>query len=179
MLNASAASRARSSGLTPAQAPDLLEDSVVVGRVGDGRHPGGIAGRRAEQGSATDVDHLDGVGQPDELRSDLRRERRDVDDDEVDETDPVGLEVGELFRDVATGEDPGVDGRMERLDLAADERRDGGDVGDAVDLDALAGQELAGPVRGDELDAEVRQTTRECGDTVRDPRRTTALARGA
>ena len=55
--------------------------------------------------------------------TDLGRERLDVDDDEVEQLEALVGELLELLGDVATGEDAGVDRRVERADLAADERR--------------------------------------------------------
>ena len=57
---------------------------------------------------------------PDELDPDRRRERLDVDDDEVDQADALRLELGHLLGHVAAGEDAGVDRVVEGLDLAAD-----------------------------------------------------------
>ena len=100
----------------------LADDGRVVRRVGGRRDPGRVAGGRAEQRRATDVDHLDGLVEPDELDPDGRGERLDVDDDEVDEADALAVQLGQLLRLVAAGEDAGVDRVVERLDLAADGR---------------------------------------------------------
>ena len=98
------------------------EAGVVVG-ARDRGDAGGVPGGCAEEGCSTHVDHLDRLVDADEPGTDRRGERRDVDDDDVDQPDRVRLELAQLFGDVATGEDPGVDRGVERLDLAADERR--------------------------------------------------------
>ena len=129
-----------------------------------GGHAGRVAGRRAEERRAADVDHLDRLVDADQLRPDLRRERLDVDDDEVDQADAVLDELRQLRGDVAPGEDPGVDRRVERLDLAADQGRDAGQLGDRPDLDAVGGEVLAGAVGGEDLDAEAEEVAGEPGD---------------
>ena len=110
---------------------------------------------------------------------DGRRERLDVDDDDVDQADLLRLELGELLGDVAPGEDPGVDGGMERLDLAADEWRHVGQLRDRRDLDAVAGEVLARPVGREDLDAEGEQVSGEGRRSRRGWRPTAGLAPGA
>ena len=148
---------------------ELGEDLGVVLRAadrGDGRR---IPRRCAEERRAADVDHLDRPIDPDERPPDLGAERPDVDDDEVDRLDALALQLVELVGLVAPREDPGVDGVVERLDLAVEHRRDAGQLGDGLDLDAVLGEVLAGPVGGEELDLERLQASRERGDPV--PRR--------
>jgi len=64
----------------------------------------------------------------------------------------VGLQFIQLGGNVAPGEDPGVDRRVECLDLAAHERRYGGQFRDAAHLNPFRGEMLAGAVGGDDLD---------------------------
>ena len=61
---------------------------------------------------------------------------------------------------------PGVDRGVERLDLAADERRHGRQVGDGRDLDAVGGEVLTGAVGGEQLDAERLEVPRESRDPL-------------
>jgi hypothetical protein len=75
-------------------------------------------------------------------------------------------QLGELLGLVAPREDAGVDGRMERLDLAADQRRDAREVADGADLDALRREVIASPVGRVDLDAEVEQAPGERGDAL-------------
>ena len=98
MLNASAASCARVSGADVAELAQLRDDPLVLRRVRGGRDPGRVARGRAEQRRPADVDHLDRLVEPDELDADRRRERLDVDDDEVDRDDALRLELGHLAR---------------------------------------------------------------------------------
>ena len=166
MLNASAASLARVSGLTTPSSRSSAVTCGVVRRVGDRRDPGRVAGRRAEERGAPDVDHLDRLVEPDELDADRRGERLDVDDDDVDEADPLRLELLELGGDVAPGEDAGVDRVVEGLDLSADVGFALGQLGDRRDRHALGGEVLAGAVGGVDLDADVEEVARERGDAV-------------
>ena len=137
-----------------------------MGRIGDRGHGGVVAGGRAEEGHAADVDHLDHLGQGHLPGADLGRERLDVDDHDVDRADALGGQLLELGGVVAAGQDPGVDGRVEGLDLAADEGRDVGQVRDGVDLDAVLGEVVAGAVGGVDLDPEGLQLSRERADAV-------------
>ena len=153
-------------GRDRAELAQLGCDDRVVGRVGDRRHPGGVARRGAEERRATDVDHLDRLVEPDDLDPDRRRERLDVDDHHVDQADPLGAQLLELGRDVAPGQDPGVDRVVEGLDLAADIGLALGQVGDGRDRDALAGEELARAVRGKHFDIEIEEVSRERDDAI-------------
>ena len=78
----------------------------------------------------------------------------------------VRLELAQLLRYVAPGEDPRVDRRMERLDLAADERRHARQFRDGADFDAVPGEMLAGAVGGEDFHAEPEQVTGQSGDSV-------------
>ena len=72
----------------------------------------------------------------------------------------------QLVRHVAAGEDARVDRRVECPDLAADEGRDGGQVADRRRLDAVRREVLARAVRGEDLDAQLLELTRESGDSL-------------
>ena len=129
-------------------------------RVADRDDAGRVARAGAEERRAGDVDHLDRLVDADVAATDLGRERLDVDDDEVEQLEAVVGELVELLGDVAAGEDAGVDRRMERPDLAADERRHLGQVGDGGDLDPVRGEVLAGPVGREHLDARAAASSR-------------------
>ena len=103
---------------------------------------------------------------PDELDADGRRERLDVHDHEVDRGDALGLELRHLGGDVAAREDPGVDRVVEGLDLAADRRLALGQVRDRCDVDAFAGEVLAGAIGREDLDVEGEQVAGKSRDPV-------------
>ena len=152
-----------------ADEPELAQlggDLRVVGRIGDGRDPGRIARRGTEQRRPADVDHLDRLVEPDELHADRRGERLDVDDDEVDQPDPLRPQLLELGGHVATGEDPGVDRVVEGLDLAADVRLALRQLRDGGDIDALGREVVARAVGRIDLDPDVEQVAREGGDPI-------------
>ena len=153
-------------GAHGAELAQLGDDPRIVGGVGDRGDPGGVAGGRAEQRRAADVDHLDRLVEPDQLDADRRRERLDVDDHEVDQPDPLRAQLLELGGDVAAGQDPGVDRVMERLDLAADVGLALGQLGDRIDLDTLAGEMVTGALGRVDLDVEREEIARERGDAV-------------
>jgi hypothetical protein len=144
----------------------LLDDPRIVGGLGHGRHPGSVPCRRAEQRCATNIDQLDGLIDPDNPAPDLGCERGHVHDHDVDGADALLLELGELARNVAPGEDPGVDGRVERLDLAADEGRNLGQLRHGGDLDAIGREVLARPVGREDVDAQLAQLAGEDRDPV-------------
>jgi hypothetical protein len=137
-----------------AERAHLLEQRRVVAGRRHGDDPGGVPGGGAQERSAGDVDQLDRLVDADVRPADLGRERLHVDDDEVDRADAVLRELEQLLIAVAARQDPRVDRRVERPDLAADERRDLGQVGDRRRLDAIRGKVLAGSVGGDDLDPE-------------------------
>ena len=166
MLNASAASLARSLGAHGAEFAELGGDLLVVARVGDRGDPRRVARGRAEEGRPRDIDHLDRLVEPDELDADGRRERLDVDDHEIDQADALGLQLLDLGRDVAPGEDAGIDRVVEGLDLAADIGFALGQGGDRIDLDAFRGQRIARAIGGVDLDPEPEQVAGEFDDAV-------------
>ncbi len=81
-------------------------------------------------------------------------------------TMPWRLELGHLGRDVAAGQDPGIDRVVEGLDLAADRRLPLGQVRDRRDVDAFAGEVLPRAVGREDLDVEGEQVAREGGDPI-------------
>jgi hypothetical protein len=86
-----------------AELPELRGHLLVVARIGDRGDPRRVAGGRAEEGGPGDVDHLDRLVEPDELDPDGRRERLDVDDDEVDQPDPLAPQLLDLGRERRAG----------------------------------------------------------------------------
>ncbi len=135
-------------------------------RVADGDDAGRVPGAGAEERRAGDVDHLDRLVDAHVASADLGRERLHVDDDDVERLEAVVGELLELLGDVAPGEDAGVDRRVERADLAADERRDRRQVGHRADLDPVGGEMVAGAVGREQLDAEPLELAGESRDAL-------------
>ena len=133
-------------------------------RLGDGRDARRVPGGSSQQRRPAHVDQLDRLVDPEVPPADLRGEWLHVDDDEVDRPDALLSQLVELTLDVAPGEDPCIDRGVEGLHLPADERRDLGQVGDRRHLDALAGEVLARPVGGVDLDTELTQLAGERRD---------------
>ena len=111
-----------------AAAADLGHDLAVPRRVGDGGHSGVVAGCSGEQCRAADVDHLDGFVDRHEPRAHLRGKVADVDRDDIDQADLLGLQLGQLLGLVSPCQDAGVHHGMERLDLAAGDRLGAGQI---------------------------------------------------
>ena len=122
--NARAAKRWRVSAETCPWSADLLQHGRVVGRVADDRDPREVARRGADRSDVPPTSIISTASwSARQTAADLRRERADVDDDEVDRADVLLDEAGHVGLDLAARHDPGVDLRVERLDLSADERR--------------------------------------------------------
>ena len=150
-------------GVMPLQ---LADELAVVLRAADGGDTGCVAGGRPKQRRPTDVDHLDRLVDPDELCPHRGGERRDVDDDDVDGSDPRGRQLLHLLVHVAAGEDAGIDRRVERLDLAPDQRLDAGEVRDGADLDPVRGEMIPRPVGCIDLDVEGEEVPGKGRDPV-------------
>jgi hypothetical protein len=75
--------------------------------------------------------------------------------------DVVLVERRQVVRVVAPGQDRRVDARMQRLDPAAEQLRDLGQLLDARDLDAVLRKMVGGPAAGDDLDPELDEPRRE------------------
>ena len=103
--NASSASARRVSSLERALLAQLGEHVVVLRGIGDDRDPGVVLRRRARHRRAADVDGLD-VGR--------LAERVEVAHHHVERRDVVLLEVGEVRRLAAVGEDAAVHLRVQR-----------------------------------------------------------------
>ena len=145
---------------------EVGQEGVVVQRTADGRGAGEVAGSGAQEGRSADLDALDGLVKGYQLLAHLGREGGDVDDHQVDQSDAVLGQLGELLRPVAAGQDAGVDGRVERLHLAAGQGRDVGQDGDRGDLHTLRRQRLARAVGGEDLHAQAHQLSGQGGQAL-------------
>ncbi len=124
----------------------LLQDDGVVGRRGDHAHMLVVLGGRPHHGRPADVDELDGG---------IRREGIEIDDDEVDGVDPVGLEVGPVRGLGAVGQDAAVDLGVQGLDAAAQHLGRAGHLGDLGVRDAGLPERGRRVPAGDQLPTEV------------------------
>ena len=149
-----------------AQLLQLANQARVVHRTGHRRDPARVSRGGAEERHTADVDHLERFLRRQVAGPDGRRERFHVDDDDVDESDALVDQFGELGRVVAAGENAGVDRGVECLDLAPDERRHLRQLGDAADLDAVSREVLARAVGCVDLRVEREQIPGECRDAV-------------
>ena len=91
-------------------------------------------------------------------------ERVEVHAHEVDELDPVLLGGDHVLRVVAQRQQAGVELRVQRLDAAAHDLREAGEVLDRADLEPGLGQLARRAAGRDELDAELGQAAREVDD---------------
>ncbi len=162
-----AGQRATHAGRGVAAGSDLFEHRLVVGRVDKDRDVLVVLGRRPHQGRAADVDQV--------LRRRARRviERRRVGPEwvevrhhDVDQVDVVVLEIGEVGRVAAVGEEPAVHPGVEGDDPVAEHGREAGELGHVGDRDAGVGDHPGGAARRDQLHTELV----EGGGELRDPR---------
>ncbi len=136
---------------------------VAVGR-GDDRDRRVVLGRRAHHRGAADVDLLDAlVGRG--AGHHRLGERVEVRDHEVERRDPQLLELGDVRRQPAVGEDPGVHLRVQRLDPAVEALGEPGEVLDLGDRQAEVGDQLRRPARRDQLDVGLVQSPDEVLET--------------
>ena len=148
-----------------AQRLDVAQDRCVLGRAGDRRHAGEVLRRRPQQRHAADVDLLQRLVEAGVRLAHRLREGVEVDDHEVDLLDAVLGQLGEVVGLVATGEEPGEDLRVERLDPAAEDLVRLGQVADGPDaVDARIGEVGAGAVGGEGLDAGIGQAAGKLDD---------------
>ena len=90
-------------------------------------------------------------------------ERVQVDGDEVDGGDVEALEVGDVVRVVAVGEDAAVHLRVQRDDAVAEHLRRAGDRFDGRVGNARFSQRFGGATAGHDLPPEVNETLGERG----------------
>ena len=145
----------------PAVLAQLLEHLLVLLRARDGRHVLEVLCRRAQHRRPADVDHLDGLLLVHAPLRDRGAERIEVDADEVERFDLLLGEGGGILCLVASGEDPAVDARMQRLHASAEHLGRVRDVLDARDVDAQLGERRRRAAAGDELEAEVGEAAGE------------------
>ncbi len=147
-----------------AELAQLAEHVLELLGAREGRDVREVLRRRAEQGGAADVDQLDhlllaGIGP---ARG--RRERIEVDADELEGIDRLLGELRPVVVAVEPRQDAGVDPRVQRLHAAAEQL---GGVGDRLDRrhgEPVLGEERRRAARRDELEAELVECAGELVD---------------
>ncbi len=134
---------------------DLVEHGLIVGGIDDDADVGVVLRGRADHRRPTDVDQLDAR---------LRAERIQVDDDEIDRLDAVGVHVGPMIVERGIGEDAAVDLRMQRDHPMSEDRRHARQLDHVGDLDPGVGDRRRGAAARHELPAEFAQAERELDD---------------
>src|SRR5581483_5386305 len=137
-----------------------LEGTRVVGTVGDDRDARVVLRRRTHHGRAADVDLLDAVIDAG-AGGDRGRERVEVHHDEVERLDAELLDLGDVLRQAAVGQDPGVHPRVERLHAAVEALGEAGEVLDLRDRQAERVDQRRGTAGGHELDARLVEAAYE------------------
>ena len=115
-----------------------------------------VLGRRPHEGGTTDVDHVDRRCLC--LVLEGRRicpERVEVADHDVDQIDPVGLEVGEVIGITTIGQDGTVHLRMQGDHTVAEHRGETGEFGNVDHRDSGICDRSRRPTGRHQLDLEV------------------------
>ena len=157
---------ARAERQLPLGVLELLQHGVVHLGPGHDRREREVLRRRADHRRPADVDVLDHLvlGRPATRGGPL--ERVEVHAHQVDELDLLLLGGEHVIGVVAQRQQPGVELRMERLDPAAHDLGEAGEVLDRADLQPRLGELARGAAGRDQLDAELRQPAREIGDAA-------------
>ncbi len=147
-----------------------VEEPGVPRRVGDDRHRGVVLGRRPDEARSADVNLLDQLVERDPGPFERRRERVQVDHDELERRDPGGGQLVAMVRPTPIREDPGMDPRVEGLHPAIEHLRGAGDRRDVRHRQPRPAQRGRRATGRDELEAETGQTAGEIDQTglVRD-----------
>ena len=128
--------------------------------VDDDRHRVEVLGRRTDHARAADVDVLDRLGLGHARLRHRLLERVEVAHHEVDLRQLVLGERRHVLRLVPLRQQPGVDGRVERLHPAVEDLGEAGQLGHVLHRQPGVGQGLAGAAGGDQLDAVLCVTVR-------------------
>jgi hypothetical protein len=102
-----------------------LQGSFVVFGIAKDEHPSRVLGRGAKQGRTANINLFD---QAVVINPAGRRLRKgvEVDDDDIDGLEPMGLELGLIVP--ATSQDPAVNARVKRLDATTKELGSAGEL---------------------------------------------------
>ena len=106
------------------------EQGGVIGRVGDNRHTGVVLGRGTHHGRAADVDILDGVCQCHACLGDRRCKGVEIHAHQIDGGNVVLCQGGQVFRQVAAGEDAAMHLGVQGLDTPVEHFREAGVIAD-------------------------------------------------
>ena len=138
--------------------PALVETGLaarnerIIGGIGDDRHRRMVFRRRTHHARAADVDILDDLGPRGTLHHGFE-ERVEIDDDEVDRADAVGVHCRDMCGIVADREQPAVHRRVQRLDAAVHHFGKAGQIGHIAHVETRVAQCLGGAAGRDEFDA--------------------------
>ena len=142
---------------------DLRQNLAVLGGRHDDGHRAAVLRGGPDHGGPTDVDVLDhrlpvGAG------GDGGGERVEADNHQVDRRVAVLLQGPHVLREIAAGEDAGVDGRMEGLDPAVQHLGCAGDLADLAHRDTGIREGLGGATGGDQLHPGLVETAGEVSE---------------
>ena len=129
----------------------LLEHRVVGLGADEHRDPVVVLGRRADHRRAADVDVLDRLALAHVEPGDGLLERIEVDADQVDRLDPLGLERGHVLAVVAAREQRRVQPRVQRLHPPVEQLGGAGELGHVGDLDSRLADRRGGAAGGEDL----------------------------
>ena len=142
----------------------LIEHRRVLARIGQHRHIFPVLGRAAHHGWAADVDVLDGVFQRATRLGHGGFKRVEVDHQQVDGVNAVGLQGGHVLGHIAARQQAAMHLGVQRLHAAIQHLWETGDLGHLFDRQALLCQQFGGAARGNQANVQGVQGTRQLND---------------
>ncbi len=155
--------QARGAGGRPAMAREFGDQRPVVVTVDHNRDIAMIFCCSADHGGAADVDVLDAFGERRALGHGLL-ERVQIDDQEIDRRDVVGLHRSDMIRIVAARQKAPMHLWVERLESPIHHLGEAGQAGDVADWKPSGGQCRVSASGRNELDAVLQKSGREFDD---------------
>ena len=125
-----------------------------------------VLGRGAQERGPPDVDFLDRLVPLDVEPANCLLEGVEVDADEVDRLDAVRGEVGDILRNVATGEDAAVDSGVQRDDTVSEHLGEARQLLERDHRDPFGGEQLRRTAAGKQLEVETAKLLGERRHTV-------------
>ena len=144
---------------------DGREQARVVGGIDDDENAAKILGGRAHQRRSADIDLLDERVERGRRVGRRFHERVQVDHDEVDEAQPVALELGHIVGPIAPRENAAVKRRMQRFHASVHHLREAGEVRHAPHGEPRAGKCPCGAAGRYQLKPARDQAASEIGNT--------------
>src|SRR4026209_3050731 len=140
---------------------ELLNEKLILRRIDDHGHIGGVFGGGTDHCWSTDVDLFDCLLACDAFAADRCRKRIKIYDHHVDRLDAVFAHRRDMFSVVAQSKQSAVNPRMQSFYAAIHHFRKAGNVRNVAYLDAGVAQSFGGAAGADDLYVELFELTGE------------------